>query len=150
MNNKNPADVLRKLAKEDGARTKIARLRDVFPEIEAALAAGVSRQKIVECLAETGLIMTTKTFATMLYRLRQKFHTLSKSEATTPPVLASTTKQSFQIFSPEISAAQKGSEIVENTTLKPSTDPKDLDAIMRGIPDMAALAKIGKERRKKK
>lgn len=66
-------DTLRALAQDSSRRTKIGRLREVFPDIEAAQAAGVSNAKIVEALnAEHGLGLTLKTFETMLYRLRRQ------------------------------------------------------------------------------
>ena len=66
------ADVLRSLATGDKSRSETARLRDVFPEVETALNAGVSRAAILEALHGQGFTMTLKSFESALYRIRKK------------------------------------------------------------------------------
>jgi hypothetical protein len=66
------ADVLRELAKGDKARSETARLRDVMDEVEAALAAGVSRAAVLEALHGQGFTMTLKSFESALYRIRKQ------------------------------------------------------------------------------
>jgi hypothetical protein len=66
------AEVLKALATGDASRSETARLRDVFPEVEAALAAGVSRAAILESLQRQGFTMTLRGFETALYRIRKK------------------------------------------------------------------------------
>jgi hypothetical protein len=78
------ADALKKLASEDGSRSKTARLREVLPEIEAAQKAGVRNQKIVETLNAHGFELNLKTFETTLYRIRKKPGKETKSTAATP------------------------------------------------------------------
>lgn len=66
------ADVLRELAKGDESRSETARLRDVIDEVEAALAAGVSRSAVLEALHGQGFTMTLKSFESALYRIRKQ------------------------------------------------------------------------------
>ena len=66
------ADVLRALATGDKGRSETARLRDIVDEIEAALAAGVSRAAVLETLNAQGFTMTLKSFESALYRIRKK------------------------------------------------------------------------------
>ncbi|HHU9433225.1 TPA: hypothetical protein ACUK7H_004914 [Escherichia coli] len=66
------ADVLRELAKGDKSRSETARLRDVIDEVEAALAAGVSRSAVLEALHGQGFTMTLKSFESALYRIRKQ------------------------------------------------------------------------------
>lgn len=61
------ADVLRSLATGDKSRSETARLRDVFPEVETALNAGVSRAAILDALHGQGFTMTLKSFESALY-----------------------------------------------------------------------------------
>ena len=65
------ADALRELAQGDKARSETARLRDVINEVEATLAAGVSRQAVLEALHNQGFTMTLKSFESALYRIRK-------------------------------------------------------------------------------
>ncbi|MEJ7806874.1 MAG: hypothetical protein WKG03_13260 [Telluria sp.] len=55
---------------DDPTRSKAARLRAVLPEVEAALAAGTSRARVLETLHAHGLEMTHAVFNTTLRRLR--------------------------------------------------------------------------------
>ena len=66
------ADVLRELAKGDKSRSETARLRDVIDEVEAALAAGVSRSAVLEALHGQGFTMTLKSFESALYRISKQ------------------------------------------------------------------------------
>lgn len=63
-------DRLRALEVEPHRYTR--RIERVLPEIEAALAKGVSRETIVATLREDGIDVTLSGFATTLYRLRRK------------------------------------------------------------------------------
>ena len=72
MTNNSVADVLRALATGDKGRSETARLRDIVDEIEAALAAGVSRAAVLETLNAQGFTMTLKSFESALYRIRKK------------------------------------------------------------------------------
>lgn len=101
------AQALLSLAKENAGRTKAARLREVFDEIETAQRAGVSNAKIVETLNEQGFDLTLKTFETMLYRIRKKQRQATASSAgrshdePTPPT-PSTTPETRKVGSFEI------------------------------------------------
>lgn len=70
MNNSDLATALRKLATSDN-RSETARLRDIVGDVEAALAAGVSRSAILDALNSQGFTMTLKSFESALYRIRK-------------------------------------------------------------------------------
>ncbi|MFA5170257.1 MAG: hypothetical protein WC426_01730 [Sulfuriferula sp.] len=65
------AEALRKAA-VGNARSKVARLREVFDEVEAARTAGVSHKKIVEALASRGLEFDLGTFEITRYRIAKE------------------------------------------------------------------------------
>lgn len=72
MTTNSVADVLRALATGDKNRSETARLRDIVDEVEAALAAGVSRAAVLQALHDQGFTMTLKSFESALYRIRKK------------------------------------------------------------------------------
>ena len=49
----------------------MARLRELLPDIEAAQAAGVKHQHILDALNAHGFALSMKAYSVMLYRLRQ-------------------------------------------------------------------------------
>jgi len=138
------AERLRALASDDRKRSKAAQLRDVIGDVEAALAAGVSRSLVVKELAAHGLEMTPATFETTLKRIRQKQRkpsiTAGKS-VSPPPGLGEpkTPAQATEVAPDELEAASaKGG----------SHDPADLDRIIGSNPDLEALAKLAKRKAK--
>lgn len=62
---------LRSLAKND-QRPKMARMRDIFDDIENALKAKVPHLVLVEELNNSGLDVSLKVFRTMLLRIRKE------------------------------------------------------------------------------
>ncbi|CEI18813.1 hypothetical protein ACWJKH_00020 (plasmid) [Xanthomonas axonopodis pv. cassiae] len=81
------ADVLRELAKGDKSRSETARLRDVIDEVEAAIAAGVSRSAVLEALHGQGFTMTLKSFESALYRIRKQRGQGAVASPTAPPAV---------------------------------------------------------------
>ncbi len=71
MSKDSVAEALRALA-DSKSRPETARLREVFDEIEAALASGVSRAAILQTLHDQGFTMTPKSFESALYRVRKQ------------------------------------------------------------------------------
>jgi len=65
------AQALLALSRSSTARTQVARLRELLPNIEAAQAAGVKHQHILESLNAHGFALSLKAYSVMLYRLRQ-------------------------------------------------------------------------------
>ncbi|KPY38401.1 hypothetical protein B7R56_11115 [Pseudomonas savastanoi pv. retacarpa] len=65
------ADTLNRMANAQSGRSVASRLRDIFPDIERALEAGVSRTAILKALEDDGLAITMKTFESALYRIRR-------------------------------------------------------------------------------
>ena len=84
MDDKTDADVLRELARNHAVRSKIARIRDLFDEIEATQRAGVSNKAIVAALNERGHDLSLKNFETMLHRIRIERSKQPKPETQAP------------------------------------------------------------------
>ena len=118
---------LRALATDDSKRSKTARLRDVFHEVEATLNAGVTRSAVLEELKAGGLVMSLATFETTLKRLRQR-----QTKSDQPKQ-----KQADQ--------NETGNPVNIET---PSHNPAELDAIFKNKPNLAALAKLAKRKPK--
>lgn len=59
-------------SKDNKTRSKSACLNDIFDGVEQALKNGLSRQAVIEILAENGLELSLKTFSTTLSRLRKR------------------------------------------------------------------------------
>lgn len=133
MQKKDLGQRLRALATDDKKRSKAARLRDVFHDVEAALNAGVSRASVLEELKAHGLVMTLATFETTLKRLRQKHGRLAPTPA----------RQTT-----ELREAQPTENPVSEKTETGSHNPADLDAIIQDKPNLAALAKLAKRKPK--
>jgi hypothetical protein len=74
---------LQELANGTEQRKEIAKLRAVFDDVEAALAAGVKRAAILEVLRANGLKMNQGTFDTQIYRIRQSRKAVSAKSAAT-------------------------------------------------------------------
>ena len=129
------ADRLRALAADDQNRSKAARVREVIDEIEMAFTAGVSRQKVLEALAADGLVMSMRTFETILKRIRRTKGRKKMRPTATPP---------------RVKEKPTGVEPEQDTeaSVNGSHNPKDIDEIVRSTPDLDALAKLAKRSKK--
>lgn len=72
MSKETIGEALTRLASDTKGRSETARLKDVLPQIEAALAAGVSRAAVLDTLHGQGFKMNMKSFESALYRLRRR------------------------------------------------------------------------------
>ena len=142
MSKKILVEQLRTLASDDAKRSKAARLRDVIDEVEATLAAGITRAEVVKKLSENGLEMALATFNSELQKIRKK---RGKPSVTS-------VKSNNQLVTKTIQPVSKPSdtepEDEEEPPLVVSHDPRDIDAIMRSTPDLEYYAKIAREHRK--
>lgn len=132
MTEKTLSEKLRLLANHDLERSKSARLRDVYNDVEFVLAAGVSKEKILKQLAEDDLIFILDAFNTTLYRIRTKQKgTTNKTKSIQKPV---SEKTNFEPVTtePEIQVSNSG-------------DPRSLTKIFQDKPDLKALAKLAKQ-----
>lgn len=72
MDKQHAIEVLQALATDD-SRKDAARLRDIYNEVEAALEAGATREKVYAALKDMGFEWETiRSFDTALYRIRKK------------------------------------------------------------------------------
>lgn len=84
-NDEAAAASLRALATANENRSKIGRIRALYPEIENAKKAGVSLEKVLETLNEQGMAMSLVSFKTMLHRVRQEVQKATAVPAVKPP-----------------------------------------------------------------
>jgi len=61
-----------KLAAQGNSRSKTARLREIFDEVEAAKAAGLSLKTIVDVLESRGLKFNLETFVNIRHRIKNE------------------------------------------------------------------------------
>ena len=128
------AETLNELATAQIGRSETSRLRDVFPEVERALAAGVSRQAVLDALHQDGFTMSLKTFEKALYRLRKR----NRLEATgNTPVVAQTAQMPA---TPRKEPEKKVSEKAPGENRKPLT-PEDFRNIRNAPLDLVALSR---------
>ncbi|WP_395009095.1 hypothetical protein [Undibacterium sp.] len=124
---------LAKLAQGSENRKNTAKLEEVFLDIEAALKAGVSRQKVLEVLNENDIKMTLNTFNNAMYRLRKK-------HAGTQNLLS--TKGEGEVGAIKKEVAKVIEIESEEEVSSSSHNPKTLDNIINSTPDLDALAKL--------
>lgn len=117
------AEVLRSLATGDKARSETARLRDVFPDVEAALRAGVSREAILEALHGQGFTMKPKSFESALYRIRRERGKTAAAEAPAHQGPASANAPAAKVENPSGRVVQKTADTVKSR--RPSIDFED-------------------------
>jgi hypothetical protein len=127
MNKQQVSERLRALATGDEHRSKTARLRDVYADVEFALKAGVSRATVLKELEAAGLKMSMASFTSTLQRIRAAMKSQQKGNAV-----------------PAQSSNKAITEIEENNISENRSDPARITAIMRSTPDLDALAKAGK------
>jgi hypothetical protein len=139
MDRKAIAERLRALATDQHSRSKAARLRDVFDDVEAALAAGVQRKSVLKVLAQHGMDFTLAGFDSTLRRIRRKRDA---------PLMRTRDAASSSSLSAKAPAIPSFSERDLPGTSALSSRPADLDAILGSQPDLAALAKLAKGRGK--
>lgn len=127
-------ETLNELATAQTGRSETSRLRDVFPEVERALAAGVSRQAVLDALHQDGFTMSLKTFEKALYRIRKR----NRLEV---PVNAPMATQVVQTpTSPRKEPGKKVSEKAPGENRKPLT-PEDFRNIRNAPLDLVALSR---------
>ena len=82
---KHTAEQIAALAAPATGTTKAARFRALFPELEAAMARGVSQSALIAALADAGLAMTLDELRNALYRERKRLNRARAThEAPTP------------------------------------------------------------------
>ncbi|NOU21188.1 MAG: hypothetical protein HOO93_05245 [Methyloglobulus sp.] len=151
MDSKAIADSLRKLASDKSKRNKTGILREVFDDIEACLAAGISQTDVVKVLNDHGLEMTYGTFGTTLRRLRlqrDKRSTANRQPATrqkADPIGRS--DENTASVETEAQADSSGGQPDNQQTI---FNPSDLRELLNKKVDLVALAKIGKELNRKR
>lgn len=134
MSNEAISDQLEKLAtSQDDTRNKTARLREVFNDVETAIAAGVPYTKIVETLKVNGLDFTPKRLGAALTKIRRQKIARKQPNA----------RQSKDPRS-ESGTPKDPPQIDTDNAHKPSA----LDQIMSSTPDLSALAKLAKRPKK--
>jgi hypothetical protein len=140
MKKKTIQERLQELATGDVQRTKAGRFRDIYPDVESAIASGVSHEVILEVLKEGGLEMTLATFRSTLQRTRAK-RPKSSLKAGSKPARLQAPGGLQQSREAEPPVAPEPDPVA-------SHDPKDIDKIIGEKPDLDALAKLGRSIKK--
>ena len=117
----------------------IRRLAQVLPEIEAALARGVTRTAVVQALQEDGINLTLDGLAKALYRLRKRSREANEHSAFVPGTIAAAAQPTPATQQPTPAALPPGP-----APAKPF-DPADIRAIARSRPDLNELTRLGRE-----
>ncbi|MRK19068.1 hypothetical protein [Pseudomonas sp. JG-B] len=128
---------LAQLASSEENRPKSARFRDVYSQVEDALAAGVSRASVLLVLKEGGLDLTLSTLDSYLRRCRNqaKEKGVKKTRAILPQQASEPTRE------PSIN---KGSEEEGDSESPGSHDPAALNKIIGSTVNLDQLAKHGR------
>ena len=134
MNKKTYSDAIKLLAADDTKRNQTARLNDLYDDIEAALASGVTRSSIVETLAKNGFELPLGSFHSAWHRIRK----VRKGEVTKANTTVIKTTAVLKPM-PKIEDESKSSIPISG-----SYDPTSLNKIMASRPDLAALARLGR------
>lgn len=134
MSNPTLAETLNELATAQIGRSETARLRDVFPEVERALAAGVSRQAVLDALHQDGFTMSLKTFEKALYRIRKRNRLELSPDA--QPIAHTADERPIPSREPRKTISHKA----PGKNRKPLT-PEDFKKIRNAPLDLVALSK---------
>lgn len=120
---------------KDGTRTKIALLREVFDEVEAARKMGVRHKQIVELLASKGLVFDLRTYLVTRHRIAKerkqnesKKAPEKKFSAGIAEKITATTQENTKFFA--------DAKVDEN-----SASPEELRNLMRGKIDLSKYRK---------
>lgn len=125
-----PSDIvqqLQALARSDTARPLSARFRDVFEHVELTLQAGVPRETVRATLESNGLVLTPANFKALLHRCRAQ----AKASRSPAPRLASSPAKPTPV-----------------EPLAPNAPCDSLRAIASANPELDALARLAKSKRK--
>jgi len=124
-----------RLSSLSNARSKTARLRDIYDEVEMALSKGVKHQQMVDVLNETGLELTLKTFESLRFRIAQERKARSAAKMDTTAKAASSSCSQFErgtCFSEQLSDRL---EIASNKIGLPVSEIMNIaiDKYLRGL-----------------
>jgi hypothetical protein len=129
MDNTTISNRLKALAAGVEHRSKTARLRDLFDDVEAALSAGVHSHVIVNELKTFGLDMSVATFHSTLKRLR-------KERGAALPKITSA-----------VAVIDEPAKIVTAAPRDQASQNSNLETIMKSTPDLDALAKLARKKK---
>ena len=114
---------LQALAADDKRRPETARLRDVFNDVEAALAAGISQADVLAELHQCGYTMTMASFKSALQRIRKELLDGNK----TKPVFPARAVTSLS-FAPKTKAPSDAAELLQGPVTG-ANDGNELDGL---------------------
>lgn len=142
MNDDELGDRLLSLQAEPSRYTR--RIERVLPQIEDALAKGVSRERVVAALREADINVTLEGFSTALYRLRKKRD--AKGGAVEGPAAQAPATEDASIARVPVTEgapSEPAAGAAKETKTRLAFD--DLRDIARNRPDLAELERIGRE-----
>lgn len=121
--------------------TKAAQLRNLMPEIELKLAAGVQLKDVQEALKNGGLDFTIKTLKTYIYRFRKesvKTNSVAKKPQVETPIVETTNTENT------VEDSSNGPVSMQHLASLMKPDPEKEAA------DIANYERIAKQQRKAK
>lgn len=129
--------------------TKAAQLREVMPDIEKKLAAGVQLGTIHKALTDAGFDLTFQTLKTYLYRYRKKHQAKTEGQQ-------STSRPASMPTPPQPSESESVSYETDAPETSPSRGPismQELDRLMKPDPaeqaeKLARYERLGKQQRR--
>ena len=133
MSEKTASEIFKKMATSEN-RPEIARLRDIFEDVERALNAKTSHEVVLAGLHELGFKMNINSFRSALQRIRKERGILKSRKNPTlnqPPSAPTPTPPTEPAEETNPSKKNNG----ESNTGKPQNDNDSLKDIMRGGQD---------------
>ncbi|KKY07927.1 hypothetical protein [Xanthomonas citri] len=133
--------------------SKAAQLREVMPEIEKKLAAGVQLGTIHKALTDAGFDLTFQTLKTYLYRYRKKHQAKTKGQQSALPALR-TVGMPAPPQPGESESVSHETDSPETSTPRGPISMQELDRLMKPDPeeqakDIARYERLAKEKWRK-
>lgn len=124
------SETLKQMAKDHESRSNTDRLRDVFDEVQAALAAGVSRAAVLQAINADGIKISLATFDNAMHRIRKERSGSAQSRAPkhTKPTTSAIPKQTKE--APQTATATTGDDwLSPHDLLQARTRSVDLESL---------------------
>lgn len=112
---------MQELSQGSENRSAIARLRDIFEDIEIALSAGVKREAIWETLKKEGYEMPLKTFESAIYRIKNEREKQTNHTAPARPLKEGVASTAFEAPTAKTGFHQVVEQLAEQNS---NTDPR--------------------------
>ena len=145
MSKESISESLRALIKNDEVRSEAARLREVFDDVEAAMAAGVKVTVILDTLHQKGFSMSLTVFRSAIQRIRNERKNAHKKSAGSDSMKDTTSKDGINKSTdskalpvdPQDSKGDNPFHALSNNKI--SDDVRREDFIYNSVPDKSKI-----------